>query len=324
MRRREFIALAAGSAAGWPLATRAQQPGKLPTIGFFGTTTASAWTPWVAAFVQRLHELGWVDGRTVTIVYRWANGRSDLFPEIAAELVRSKVDVIVTSGGGVGAAKQATANIPIVFALAVDPIGAGLVSSLARPGGNVTGMSMETTELAGKRLEFLQNVVSHLRRIAIMLDVGFRQSVLETAEVEAAANTLHIDVVKLEIRKAEDIVPAFKTLSGADALYVCTGPLANTNKVLIDNLALDAHLPTMLSEQVYVEAGGLMAYGPDVPELFRRTAEIVDKILRGAKPADIPVEQPTKFELTVNLKTAKSLGLVFPPTILALADEVIE
>jgi putative ABC transport system substrate-binding protein len=160
--------------------------------------------------------------------------------------------------------------------------------------------------------------------MAILLDAGFRQSVLETAEVEAAASTLHIDVVKLEVRRAEDIVPAFKTLSGADALYVCTGPLANTNKELINSLAISAHLPTMLSEKVYVDAGGLMSYGPDVPELFRRTAEIVDKLLRGAKPADIPVEQPTKFELIVNLKTAKTLGLTVPPNLLALADEVIE
>ena len=226
MRRREFITLLGGAAAAWPLAARAQQPGKLPTIGFLGTSTPSARSRWTAAFVQRLRELGWIEGRTVAIEYRWAEGRSERFAEIAAEFVRLKVDVIVTSGtAAVVAAKQATSVIPIVFAVAGDPVGTGLVASLARPGGNVTGLSIQATDLAGKRLELLREVVPGLRRLAIMANVGNPDAVLEMGEVQTTARTLGLEVVTLEIRRAEDIAPAIEALKGrADALYVCRRP----------------------------------------------------------------------------------------------------
>ena len=252
--------------------------------------------------MQRLRELGWIEGRTVAIEYRWAEGRSERFAEIAAEFVRLKVDVIVTSGTAVLAAKQATSVIPIVFAVAGDPVGTGLVASLARPGGNVTGLSIQATDLAGKRLELLREVVPGLRRLAIMANVGNPAAVLEMGEVQATARTLGLEVATFEIRRAEDIAPAFEALKGrADALYVCADPLVNTNRIRINTLALGARLPTMYGFREYVEAGGLMSYGPNFPDLFRRAADFVDKILRGAKPADIPVEQPTKFDLVINL-----------------------
>jgi putative ABC transport system substrate-binding protein len=280
---------------------------------------------WADALVQRLRELGWIEGRNIAIEYRWAEGRGERFAEIAAEFVRLKVDVIVTVGGAVLAAKQATSLIPIVFAVAADPVGGGLVASLVRPGGNVTGLSSQFTDLAGKRLELLREMVPSLRRLAIMANAGYPASVLEMAEVQATTRTLGLDVVTLEIRRAEDIAPAFEALKGrAEALYVCAESLVTTNRVRINTLALAARLPTMHSIREYVEAGGLMSYGPNFPDLWRRAGDLVDKILRGAKPADIPVEQPTKFDLIINLTTAKALGLDVPPTLLARADEVIE
>jgi ABC-type uncharacterized transport system substrate-binding protein len=326
MKRREFIAALGGAAAAWPLATRAQQAGKQPTIGFMGGGTFSAQSLWIAAFVQRLRELGWIEGRTIAIEYRWAEGRSDHLADIAAEFVRLKVDVIVThSTEPVLAAKQATSVIPIVFGAAADPVGNGLVASLARPGGNVTGLSIQSTDLAGKRLEFLREVVPNLRRLAIMANVGAPGAALEMRETEAVARTLGLEVAKVEIRRAEDITPAFEALKGrADALYVCSEPLLNTNRTRVNILAVGARLPTVHAFREYVEAGGLMSYGANFPDLFRRAADYVDKILRGARPAEIPVEQPTKFDLVINLITAKALGLTVPPTMLARADEVIE
>jgi putative ABC transport system substrate-binding protein len=326
MRRREFITLLGGAAAAWPLAARAQQATKLPTIGFLGANTPVTQSQWTAAFVQRLRELGWIEGRTVAIEFRWAEGRSERFAEIAAEFVRLKVDIIVTSGTqAVVAAKQATSVIPIVFATVGNPVGTGLVAALARPGGNVTGLSNQTTDIAGKRLELLRDVIPGLRRLAILANVGNVTAVLEMREVQAAASTLGLQVATLEIRRAEDIAPAFETLKGsAEALYVVIDPLLTTNRVRINTLALGARLPTMHGFREYVEAGGLMSYGPNFPDLFRRAADYVDKILRGAKPGDLPVEQPTRFSLIINLTTAKALGLEIPPTLLARADEVIE
>ncbi len=329
MRRREFVALLGCTAFLpsylWPIAGRAQQAGKLPTIGFLGAATPSSWSQWTAAFVQRLRELGWIEGRTVAIEYRWAEGRIERYAEIAAEFVRLKVDVIVTSGGAVLAAKQSTSVIPIVFALATDPVGLGFVASLARPGGNVTGLSSQSTDTAGKRLELLREVVPGLRRLAIMANVGYPGAVLEMGEVHAAARTLGLEVITLEIRRADDIARAFETLkSRAEALFVLADPLINTNQARINALAVDARLPTMSGFRDYVETGGLMSYGPNYPDLFRRAADYVDRILRGARPGDIPVAQPTKFDLVINLKTAKALGLEIPATLLARADEVIE
>jgi ABC-type uncharacterized transport system substrate-binding protein len=326
MRRREFITLLGGAATVWPFTAHAQQPGKLPTIGYLGQSTLAVESQRVAALVQRLRELGWTEGRNVAIEYRWGEGRGERAAEIAAEFVRIKVDVIVTSGTPqVIAAKQATSLIPIVFASAGDPVGSGLVASLARPGGNVTGLSSQMTDTAAKRLEFLREVVPSLRRLAIMVNVSNPLAVLEMVEAQAAVATLGLEVITSEIRRAEDIVPAFEAFNGrADALYVITDPLMNTFRIRINTLALGSRLPTMYGTREFVEAGGLMSYGSNFADQFRRAAHYVDKILRGAKPGDIPVEQPTKFDLVVNLTTAKALGLTVPPSLLSVADEVIE
>ena len=278
-----------------------------------------------SAFVQRLRELGWIEGRTVTIEYRWSEGRSERYPEIAAEFVRLKVDVIVTRGGGVPAAKQATSAIPIVFPVAGDPVGGGYVATLARPGGNITGLSLQQTDVASKRVELLRDAVPGLRRMAILVNAGNVNAVLELGEVQAAGRTLGLAATTSEIRRAEDIVSAFEALKGrADAVYVVAEPLVFSNRARIHTLAMAARLPAIYNSREYVEMGGLMSYGPNFPDLFRRTAEMVDKILRGAKPGDLPVEQPTNFDLVFNLTTARALDLEIPATLLARADEVIE
>jgi ABC-type uncharacterized transport system substrate-binding protein len=325
MRRRDFITLLGGAAA-WPLAARAQQGRKLPTIGFLGAGSALAERSWSDAFVQRLRELGWIEGRTVIIEFRWAEGRIERYAEIADEFVQLKVDVIVTGGtSSVVAAKQATLVTPIVFAAVGDPLGSGLVASLARPGGNVTGLSVQAADLAGKRLEILREVVPGLRRLAIMTHTGNPTDVLQRGEAQAAAHTLGLEVITLEIRRGEDIVPAFEAIEDrADALYVFGDPLLATNRIRINTLARAARLPTIYNYREFVAAGGLMSYGPNFPDLFRRAAEYIDKILRGAKPGELPVQQPTKFDLVINLSTAKTLGLEIPPTLLARGDEVIE
>jgi putative ABC transport system substrate-binding protein len=326
VKRREFITLLGSAAAGWPLAARAQQAAKLPTIGLVGGAIPSTQGVWIAALVQRLRELGWLENRTVAIEVRWAEGRNERYSEIVAEFVRLKVDVIVTQGTPATiAAKQVTSVIPIVFVAAADPVGTGLVASLARPGGNVSGLSNQLTDTAAKRLETLRETVPGLRRLAILGNVGNPASVLEMREAQAAASALGVEAVILEIRRAEDIAPAFEASKGrADALYVASDPLLNSNRVRINSLALGARVPTMHGLREYVEAGGLMSYGANTPDLFRRAAEYVAKILRGANPADLPVEQPTKFDLTVNLTTARLLGLQIPEAFLLRADEVIE
>jgi len=326
MKRREFITLIDSAAAAWPLAARAQHVGRVPTIGFLGVGTSSGAGQWVGAFVQRLHELDWIVGRTIAVEYRWAEGRYERAAEIAAEFVQRKVDVIVTSAtAGAVAAKQATSVIPIVFAAAGDPVGTGLVASLARPGGNVTGLSLQQTETAGKRLELLREVVPGLGRLTILANVSNPAVVLDMREIQATARTLGLEVITVEIRRGEDIAPALEGLKGrAGALYVVGDPLVNTHRVRINTLALATRLPTMHTLRESVEAGGLMSYGANLPDLFRRAAEFIDKILRGTKPGDIPVEQPNKFDLVINITTAKALGLEIPPTVLARADEVIE
>jgi putative ABC transport system substrate-binding protein len=326
MRRRDFIAMLSGAAAAWPGVAQAQQASKLPTIGLLIAATPAAQSPWTNAFVQRLRELGWIEGRSVSVEVRSAEGRSERAAEIATEFVRLKVDVIVTGGTTtVLAVKRATSVIPIVFATGADPVGAGLVASLAQPGGNVTGLSVQFTDLASKRLELLREAVPGLRRLAIMANIDAPAALLELGEVQAAARTLGLEVVTWEIQRTEDVAPPFLRLKGrAEALYVCSDPLVVTNRIRINTLAMGERLPTMHGFREHVEAGGLMSYGPDFADQYRRAAELVDKILRGAKPADIPVEQPTKFNLVVNLITAQALGLTVPPTLLARADEVIE
>jgi len=275
--------------------------------------------------VQGLRELGWNEGRNIAIEYHWAEGRSERFEEIAKEFVRLKVDVVVTGGNAAVAVKQATSTIPIVFVLAVDPVGMGLVARLSHPGGNVTGLSSQQTDTAGKRLELLREVLPDLRRLAIMASVGFPEAAQEARDVQAISKKLGLDVVTSEILHAGDISRAFKTLKGqAEALYVTADALANSNRMRINALALAARLPTMYGIRGMVEAGGLMSYGANYSDLFRRAGYYADKILRGAKPAELPVEQPTKFDLVVDLITAEALGLTVPPTLLARADEVIE
>src|SRR5262245_46753516 len=326
VRRREVIALLGGAAAAWPVGARAQQAVKLPTIGFLGSATPLVEGQRVAAFVQRLHQLGWIENRNVAIEYRWAEGRIERFTELAAEYARLKVDLIVASTTpAVIAAKKATSVIPIVITTANDPVGTGLVTSLSRPGGNVTGQSNQFADTASKRLELLREVVPGLSRLAILGNVGNPGAVLDTREAQAAASAVGLEATTFEIRRAEDNAPLFEALKGrTDALYLASDPLLNTNRIRIHTLAVGARLPTMHGVRDYVEAGGLMSYGPNIVDQYRRDADYVDKILRGAKPGDIPVEQPTKFDLVVNLTTAKVLGLTIPETILLRADEVIE
>jgi putative ABC transport system substrate-binding protein len=324
MKRRAFITLLGAAAAVWPLAARAQQAAKLPTVGFLGAD-ASAFSAWSTAFVAHLRELGWVENRNIAIEYRWSEGRTERYAEIAAEFVRLKVDVIVTVGSAVPTVRQVTSTIPIVFAVAIDPVGSGLVESLAKPGGNVTGLSLQAANLAGKRIELLREIVPQLRRLAVIFNVGNAQPVLEMRETEGAALALGIEVVPIEIRRMEDFSPAFQAMKAkADALYVAIDQLMVANLMRILTLALGARLPTIFSTRDFVRGGGFMSYGPSYTERFQRAADYVDKILRGTKPSDIPVEQPTKFELVVNLITAQALGLEVPPTLLARADEVIE
>jgi ABC-type uncharacterized transport system substrate-binding protein len=326
MRRREFISLATSSIA-CVFPARAQQSIRLPTIGFLGPNTHSAANEWIAAFVQRLSERGWVNGRTISIEYRWADGRADRLANIANEFVKLDVDVIVTSGTpAVQALQQATSTIPIVFATAGDPVGSGLVSSLARPGGNTTGLATLGDEVVGKRLGLLREVVPQLSRLAILGNVSNDFTVLEMTQVQTATRTLGIHGDTFEIRRAQDIAGVFSAIkSRADALYICTdAAIIHTNRVQINALALAERLPTMHGSRTYIDGGGLMSYGPNFPDLFRRSADYVDKILRGTKPSEIPVEQPTKFDLVLNLTTAKAIGLAISDALLARADEVID
>ena len=325
MKRRQFIALIGGAAVAWPRAGQAEQAGKLPTIGFLGASSQSGWSSWTGAFVTRLRELGWIEGHTVAIEYRWAEGRKERFAEFAAEFVRLKVDIIVTAASAGYAAKQVTSTIPIVLAVATDPVGDGLVMSLARPGGNVTGMSLQQNDIAGKRLGLLREILPNLKRVAILADAGFPADTLEMDQVEAMAQSFGIEITRLALRRTDDIAPAIEALKGgADALYVCADSLTTTNQLLIITSVQAARLPTIFGARENVGVGGLMSYGPSFSDLFRNAAEYVDKILRGAKPSDLPIEQPTKFELVINLKTAKALGLTIPPGVFAIADEVIE
>src|SRR6516225_7413948 len=322
MRRREFVKLFPGIVVAWPLVARAQQGPPRLLIGVLGAD-ATVWSSWTAAFVTRLRELGWIAGDTIDVEYRWAGGSSRRVSDFAVEFSRRNVDVIVTYGAAAAVVKQATTTIPIVLAVASDP-GVSLVASLARPGGNVTGISIQQSGLIGKRLDLLREVVPHLRRLVIMANAGYAMPVLEAQEAKATAQALGLEAARLEIWGSEDIASAFGAIRGkADALYVVSDPLTAANRTLITTLALSTRLPTMLSYGDYVAAGGLMSYGPNYANLFRQAADMVDKILRGTKPGDIPVEQPSKFELVINLETAKALGITVPESLLANADKVI-
>jgi len=325
MRRREFIMLLSSAAVTWPSATRAERS-PMPVIGLLGSGPAPAQSEWTDAFLQRLRELGWSEGRNVIIDYRWGEGHAERFSEIAAEFVQRKVTLILTHNTPPTlAAKQATSTIPIVFATAGDPIGAGIVPSLARPGGNITGLSSQTPDAAGKRLELFQQVVPGLHRLATLADVDNPYAGLDLRQFNEAARTLGIEVLSFEIQRSEELDSVFDVVKGrADALYVLPVPVLFANRARINTLALGARLPTLHGVREYVEAGGLMSYGPNWLSMWRRAADLVDKILRGAKPAEIPIEQPIEFDLVINLRTANALGLTIPDKLLALANAVIE
>jgi putative ABC transport system substrate-binding protein len=325
MRRREFFGVL-GAGAAWPLTARAQLGQKLPTIGVLGPNSASADRPLVATIRQRLTELGWVEGRNINIEYRSAEGRLERAGEIAVEFVRFSVDVIVTGGDGqVLAVRQVTKTTPIVMYASGDPVGNGLVETLARPGGNVTGLSLILGDTAGKRVELLREVVPALRRLAISGNFANPTALPERDAAHAAAQTLGLDVVMSGFGRADDVTAAIESLKGrADALYVVVDPLVNAVRATINTLAVAARLPVMHSFQENLDGGGLISYGVERSYMFRRAAELTDKILKGAKPSDIPVEQPTRLRLAVSLKTAKAIGLTIPESFLLRADEVIE
>ncbi len=305
----------------------AQQPKKVPRIGYLSATSPSANVARIEAFRQGLRELGYVEGKNIVIEWRYAEGKQDRLLALAAELVRLKVDVIVTAGpASTRPAKETTVTTPIVMAQVNDPVGNGFVASLARPGGNITGLSTLAPELSGKQLELLKEIVSRLSRVAVLgnsIEPGNAQAL---REVELAAGTFGVQLQHLDVLGPKDIETAFRaaTKGRADALLALASPVLNDQRTQIVDLALKSRLPAIYPQTEYVEAGGLMYYGASTTDLFRRAATYVDKILKGAKPADLPIEQPTKFEFVINLKTAKQIGLTIPPNVLARADKVIK
>jgi putative ABC transport system substrate-binding protein len=322
-RRRFLVTLLAGALAA-PLAVEAQQAGRVYRIGVLANEPSPMWE----AFRQRLKELGYVEGQNIVFEYRWAAGQVERFPGLAAELVGLKVDVTVTVGNAAtGALKRATATIPIVTATSGDPVGSGLVTSLAHPGGNVTGLTVIAgRDMGGKQLELLKEVVPKFARVAYLFDAANPGSLLAKKELEAAARALGVGLRLTEIRNENDLEVAFTTITKdrVGALLVAAGPFETVHRQRIIDLAASSRLPAMYGARWFVDDGGLISYGVSVLDNFRRAATYVDKILKGAKPGDLPVEQPTKFELVINLKTAKALGLTIPPSLLARADQIIE
>jgi putative ABC transport system substrate-binding protein len=305
----------------------AQQPAKVPRVGMLVAGSVSSYKSRIDAFRRGLSELGYMEGKNILIDYRYAEGKVDRYPDLAADLVHLKVDVIVGGGGNaISAAKNATKTIPIVMAVAGDPIGTGLVESLGRPGGNITGLTLLSPELSGKRLEILKETVPKLSRVAVLLNPANPGTALYRKEAEVAARSLGVELHLLEARRPNELASALsgtKTVR-AQALVSLPDAMFFSEQVQIANLAAQSGLPAIFPEGEFVNAGGLMSYGPNLPDLFRRAAYFVDKILKGANPADLPVEQPTKFELVINLKTAKQIGLTIPPNVLARADKVIK
>jgi putative ABC transport system substrate-binding protein len=322
MRRREFIGLVGGAALAWPLAVRAQQAGKIYKIAFLYPGSSSVGIP---TLIEELRRLGWIEGKNIVLEQQYANNRPDRLPALASELAQRKVDVVVAGTTlAVLAMKQATSTIPVVMSGSADALASGLIASLARPGGNVTGMTVMTPETAGKRVELLREAIPSLHRLAIFGHFSYPAAVSERDAVEAAALALGLDTVQVDLQRAEEIPAAIEPLAGrVDAIYIQDGPLTTDNRVLINKSALVARLPTMHTFRHALDGGGLLSYGPNIPDLYRRAAQFTDKILRGASPTDIPVEQPTKFDFVINLQTAKALGLTIPDRLLALA-EVIE
>ncbi|TMJ51829.1 MAG: ABC transporter substrate-binding protein [Alphaproteobacteria bacterium] len=324
MRRREFILLVGSVAAYSSSAAFGQRSATPPIVGFLVAGTRASHGAWITAFTQRLSELGWTDGRNIKIDYRWAAGDIRQTREFVAEFVQQKVDVIVTSAFGVRAAKEATSAIPIVSAAFGDAVAGGIVKSLARPGGNVTGLSIQPSELSSKRLELLREVVPNVRRLAALVNTHVVDA-QEGVAIRTASAKLNIDANVLDIQTADDIEATMATLAGqTDALYVYSEPLTNANKDKIIKAATSAKIPTIFGFREFVDAGGLISYGPNFSDLFARAADFTDKILRGASPSDMPIEQPVKYDLIINLRTAKALGLSISEAVLTRADEVIE
>jgi putative ABC transport system substrate-binding protein len=310
-----------------PFPVRAQQPKKVWRIGYLGATSLSSSSARIEAFRQGLRELGYVEGKNIVIEYRYAEGKRDRESELAAELVRLKVDVIVTSGASVTrAAKEATSTIPIVMAQDPDPVGNGFVASLARPGGNITGLATLNPELSGKRLELLKEVVPRLSRVAVFGTSTFPGNAQNLRETELAAGVLKVKLQYLDVLDPKDIETVFRaaTKGRANAVLVLASPVLNSHRTQVAELAAKSRLPAIYNQSEYVEAGGLMSYGTNIADLYRRAATYVDKILKGRTPADLPVEQPMKFEFIISLKAAKQIGLTIPPNVLVRANQVIK
>ena len=327
MKRRSFITLLGGAAVAWPLATRAQQAASLRKVGFLSDESASLGRAAFEAVARTLRELGYVEGRSIGFEARYADGKDDALASLAAEVVRAGVEIIVAVGTPATlAARSATDRIPIVFSRVADPLALGLVPSLARPGANLTGVSVVTRDLAAKRLGLLVEVAPGIKRVGVLWDPTFPSAAIELKEVEAAAPRLNIQLRPLPIRQAAELEPAMRIFAEQDgqALAVIPGLVFTEQRNLVAELAVRHRLPTMLSRREHVEAGGLMSYGTNYTDMYRRAATYVDKILKGANPGDLPVEQPTTFELVINLKTAKALGLEVPWFLQQRADEVIE
>ena len=325
MDRRRFLLTSLAGALGAPRAAGAQQKGKIARIGFIGGSYSDS-DPFIEAFKQGLRELGYVEGKNIFIEYRYAEGKLERLPDLAAELVGLKVDVIVTTGQAVLVAKKASPTLPIVFGAAADPVGGGLVSNLARPGGNITGLSLMAQDLDGKRLELLKEAFPKVAQVAFLWVPVDSRGNLALTEMEAAAKALGLKLLSLPVRSLDDFESAFaraKT-NGAHALITSASPLIDTQQRQVLDFAAKNRLPAMYHTSEYVEAGGLMSYAPNYADLWRRTADFVDRILKGTKPADIPVEQPTKFEFVINVKAAKQIGLTIPQKVLAQADKVIK
>jgi len=323
MRRRAFITLLGGAAA-WPIVARAEQVGKVYRIGVI-SAGSNLMADTSSALVEGLRELGWIEGENIVIERRYAENRSGRLPELAAELVRLDVHVIVAIGTLAPlAAKQATSTIPIVMTATGDPVGAGLVASLAQPGGNVTGLSLMAPDLAGKRLELLKELVPSISHVAVLWNAANPYSALVFRETASAAQALRMEIQSLEVRSPADFGGALDTAKRQDALFTVEDPLTVTYRKEIANFAMVNRMPAIYGLREFAEAGGLMSYGANLVDLFRRAGTYVDKILKGAKPANLPVEQPTKFDFVINLRTARTLGLSVPDRLLALADEVIE
>jgi putative ABC transport system substrate-binding protein len=327
VKRREFISLIGGAAAAWPVRARAQHGGKIPRVGFMGNSTAALEANLIGPFREGLREHGYEEGRNIEIVFGWAEGKYERFPALIAEFIAANVDVIVTAGTPATlAVKKATSTVPLVMIAVGDPVGTGIVPSLARPGGNITGLSSIAPDLEGKRLELLREVVPHLARVAFFLNPANAFHTVSIRQALAAAQALNIKLQPHEVRKPEDLDAAFTSIvkEKPDGLLILADRIFLHNRQRMMDFATQQRLPSVNAYQELVEAGGLLSYGPSYEEMHRRAAGYVDKILKGTKPGDLPVEQPTKFTLIINLKAARALGLDVPPTLLARADEVIE